>query len=93
MLPLGGRCLRRVSYLLAQRRREIGIPIALGSTRTGIFRLLLREGIVVVSSGVVLGFIGAAAMRRAVENRIYGVHPLKPVILFAAGVLLATVAL
>ena len=48
MLPLGGRCLRRVSYLLAQRRREIGIRIALGSTRTGIFRLLLREGIVVV---------------------------------------------
>jgi predicted permease len=82
-----------LSYLLAQRRREIGIRIALGSTRTGIFRLFLREGIVLVSSGVVLGLIGAAAMRRAVENQIYGVHPLDPFVLLAAGTLLATVAL
>ncbi|HET6961468.1 MAG TPA: ABC transporter permease [Terriglobia bacterium] len=82
-----------LSYLLAQRRREIGIRIALGSTRTRIFRLFLREGIILVSIGVVLGLAGAAAMRRALENQIYGVHPLEPVILFAAGVLLATVAL
>ena len=82
-----------LSYLLAQRRREIGIRIALGSTRTGIFRLFLREGIVLVSSGLVLGFTGAAAMRRALENQIYGVHPLDPIVLCAAGTVLATVAL
>lgn len=82
-----------LSYLLAQRRREIGIRIALGSTRTGIFCLFLSEGIVLVSGGLVLGFAGAAAMRRALENQIYGVHPLDPIVLFAAGTLLATVAL
>jgi len=82
-----------LSYLLAQRRREIGIRIALGSTRTGIFRLFLREGIVLVGGGVVLGLIGAAAMRRALENQIYGVHPLDPIVLCAAGTVLATVAL
>ena len=74
-----------LSYLLAQRRREIGIRIALGSTRTGIFRLFLREGIVLVSGGLVLGFTGAAAMRRALENQIYGVHALDPIVLCAAG--------
>ena len=82
-----------LSYLLAQRRREIGIRIALGSTRTGILRLFLREGIVLVSGGLVLGFAGAAAMRRALENQIYGVHPLDPMVLGAAGTVLATVAL
>jgi len=82
-----------LSYLLAQRRREIGIRIALGSTRAGIFRLFLHEGIVLVSSGLVLGLAGAAAMRRAVENQIYGIHQLDPIVLFAAGTLLATVAL
>lgn len=82
-----------LSYLLAQRRREIGIRIALGSSQAGIFRLFLREGIVLVSSGLVLGFAGAAAMRRAVENQIYGVHPLDPIVLLAVGTLLGTVAL
>jgi ABC-type antimicrobial peptide transport system permease subunit len=82
-----------LSYLLAQRRREIGIRIALGSTRTGIFRLFLREGIALVSGGLVLGFTGAAAMRRALENQIYGVHPLDPIVLCTAGTVLATVVL
>jgi putative ABC transport system permease protein len=82
-----------LSYLLAQRRREIGIRIALGSTRAGIFRLFLREGIVLVSSGLVLGLAGAAAMRKAVENQIYGVHPLDPTVLVVTGTLLALVAL
>jgi ABC-type antimicrobial peptide transport system permease subunit len=81
-----------LSYLLAQRRREIGIRIALGSTRAGIFRLFLREGIALVSGGLMFGFAGAAAMRRAVQNQIYGVHPLEPVVLFAAATLLALVA-
>jgi len=81
-----------LSYLLAQRRREIGIRIALGSTRTGIFRLFFREGIVLVSGGLMLGLAGAAAMRRALENQIYGIHPLDPIVLCAAGTVLATVA-
>ena len=82
-----------LSYLLVQRRREIGIRIALGSTRTGILRLFLGEGVALVSSGLVLGLAGTAAMQRTIENQIYGGHPLDPIVLFGTGTLLATVAL
>ena len=68
-----------LSYLVAQRRREIGIRMALGSTQAAIFRLFLRQGIVLVGTGLVLGLAGAAALRRAVENQIYGVHAARSV--------------
>jgi predicted permease len=82
-----------LAYLVAQRRREIGIRIALGSTAAGVAGLVLREGLALVAAGVAIGLAGAAAMRTAVENQVYGVAPLDPVVLGGAGALLAAVAL
>ena len=64
-----------LAYLVAQRRREIAIRMALGSTGAGVVRLVLREGLVLVAIGLAAGFAGAAALQKAVASQIYGVRP------------------
>jgi predicted permease len=82
-----------LSYLLGQRRREIGIRLAVGSSPAGIFQLFLREGMLLIGCGLALGLVGSAALRKAVENQIYGVQPLDPIVLGMVIVLLGGVAL
>jgi predicted permease len=70
-----------LAYLVAQRTREIGIRIALGSSGAEIFRLVLREGLLLVVSGFIIGLIGTAGLRHAIENQIYGITALDPVVI------------
>jgi predicted permease len=82
-----------LAYVVAQRTREIGIRIALGSSRANVLRLVLREGLILVLLGLALGMVAAVAMQRAVASEIYGVRPLEPLVLGGVMVLLALVAL
>src|SRR6185503_17428968 len=56
-----------LSYVVAQRTREIGIRSALGSSRGGIVRLIALEGFRLVAVGTVLGIAGGAAVTRLME--------------------------
>jgi ABC-type antimicrobial peptide transport system permease subunit len=78
---------------VTQRRREIGIRVALGSTGAGVVRLVLREGLWLAAAGLAAGVAGAVALRRVVENEIYGVGPLDPLVLGGVVALLAAVVL
>ena len=82
-----------LAYLVARRTREIGIRVALGSTRSGVLKLVLREGFQLVAIGLVLGMIGAASLQKAVSSEIYGLRPLDPLVLASVMALLAIVAL
>jgi ABC-type antimicrobial peptide transport system permease subunit len=82
-----------LTYLVAQRTREIGIRMALGSSESDIFRLLLREGTLLVCLGLSLGFAGTIALRHAIENQIYGVHPLDPTVTGVVLLILGGIAL
>ena len=82
-----------LAYLVAQRRREIGIRVALGSTGAGIVRLVLREGMLLVAIGLAAGLAGAVALQNAVANQVYGVRPLDPLVLGSVAALLGTIAL
>jgi len=82
-----------LAYLVAQRKREIGIRVALGSTQAGILRLVLREGFRLVVIGFVIGIAGAASLQKAVASQIYGVRPFDPLVLAGVMALLASVAL
>ncbi len=82
-----------LAYLVARRTREIGIRVALGSTRAGVLKLVLREGFQLVAIGLVLGMIGAASLQKAVASEVYGVSPLDPLVLASVMALLAIVAL
>ena len=70
-----------LAYQVAQRRREIGIRLALGSEPRRIFRLILQEGLMLLGAGLAVGFGGALAIRRAIETQLFGVRPLDPFVL------------
>lgn len=82
-----------LAYLVAQRTREIGIRVALGSTRTGILGLILREGSKLVAIGFGLGIIGAASLQKAMAHEIYGVRPFDPLVLVGVIGVLTAIAL
>jgi predicted permease len=81
-----------LSYLVAQRTKEIGIRMALGGTPRDIVRLVLREGVTLVGFGFAAGLAGALALRRAVESQLYGVQPTDARVYAAAIVVLGLVA-
>ena len=82
-----------LAYLGTQRRREIGIRVALGSTPSGIVQLVLREGLTLVAAGLAIGLIGALAMQRAISGEIYGIQPLDPTVLALVIATLASISL
>jgi predicted permease len=82
-----------LAYLVTQRRREIGIRVALGSTGAGVVKLVLREGLALVAGGLAVGLVGAVAMQKAVANEIYGVQPLDPKVLALVVATLAAIGL
>jgi putative ABC transport system permease protein len=70
-----------LAHVVAQRTREIGIRIALGSTTRGIFELVFKEGLTLVTGGLMLGALGAIALGRALEGQVFGVRPTDPFVL------------
>ena len=81
-----------LAYLVTQRTKEIGIRIALGSSTRSIFELVLREGLVLIAGGFVLGAIGAVLLRKSLESQLFGVSTSDPFVLVAVTVILAFVA-
>jgi len=81
-----------LAYLVTQRTKEIGIRIALGSSTRSIFELVLREGLLLIAAGFVLGAIGAVALRRSLESQLFGVSATDPFVLVAVTGVLALVA-
>jgi ABC-type antimicrobial peptide transport system permease subunit len=82
-----------VSYGVAQRTREVGVRMALGAQRADVQRLVQRDGLSLVASGVVAGVLVALATTRYLGSLVYGVSPLDPVTFLASAALLAGVAL
>jgi len=56
------------AYTVAQRRKEIGIRMALGARQGQVLRLVLREGVVMVSAGTALGFLGAIVIAKILST-------------------------
>ncbi len=82
-----------LAYLVTQRRREIGIRVALGSTGAGIVKLVLREGFLLVAGGVVLGAAGVLSLQKTVANEVYGVRPLDPLVIGSVIIVLTAIAM
>ena len=75
---MDGRGFDRSSYLVALRRSEIGIRMALGAEPRGILFGVLGEGLVLCAVGLALGVFGGAAMARVIRNAFYGVQTIDP---------------
>jgi predicted permease len=77
---------------VAQRTRELGIRIALGSDRAAVLGLVLREGLRLTLVGVVIGLASAAGAARLLGGLLYGIRPLDPVAFTVVPLTLVAVA-
>ena len=81
-----------LAYNVTQRRREIGVRMALGAERGTILRLVVRQGLVLTFVGVVLGVAGALGVTRFLKTLLFGVTPNDPGTYVAICALLVIVA-
>jgi putative ABC transport system permease protein len=76
-----------------ERRREIGIRLALGAERSTILRMVFRQGVGLILAGSTVGFVCALAVSRVMTGVLYGVEPADPVTFVSVTAVLVTVAL
>jgi predicted permease len=81
-----------LAYSVAQRRREIGVRMALGAQRRGILALVLGQGALLAGIGVVAGLAGAFAATRYLSSLLFGITPLDPATFVAVALVFAGVA-
>jgi len=82
-----------VAYAVVRRTREIGIRAALGASASAVFRLMLRQAVTPVASGVVIGAIAAFNLSALLEGYVFGVTPGDPRVLAAVAVAMLAVTL
>lgn len=82
-----------LAYTVQQRRREIGIRMAIGGSRQHVTRLIMVQGIAPVLAGVLLGVVGAIGLSRVVAGFLWGVTATDPATLATVAVILLGVAL
>jgi ABC-type antimicrobial peptide transport system permease subunit len=81
-----------VSYAGSQRRREVGIRIALGAGRGSVTRLLLRQGLLIAAAGIAVGLPAAVVASRMIRSLLFDTAPLDPVTYAVVAVVLALAA-
>ncbi len=82
-----------LSYLVSRRRREIGIRMALGASRTNVLGLVVRRGIVTAAWGVAAGVVGGLLLTGLMEGLLYGVAPRDPATFAIVAALLLVIAI
>ena len=82
-----------MAYAVAQRRREIGVRMALGATRRDVLRFVLLRALGVVVAGLVVGLGGAAAVTRVLQRFLFGVTPTDPIVFASVTLVLLAVGL
>jgi ABC-type antimicrobial peptide transport system permease subunit len=82
-----------IAYIVSQRRREVGIRIALGAPSGDVQRMFLTRGLMLTGIGLVVGLVAAAALMQLMSSLLFGVNPFDPITYAAVVAALGSVAL
>jgi predicted permease len=82
-----------ISYIVATRRNEIGIRMALGASRQNVVGIVLRQTLGLLAIGVGIGLLLTVAASSGARSLLYGLRPTDPLSLMGAALFLAVVAL
>jgi predicted permease len=77
-----------IAYAVSQRRREMGIRLALGAASANLQRMFVRHGLALSGVGVAIGLPASAALTRLMKSLLFGISPLDPLAFAAAAVML-----
>ena len=67
-----------IAYIVSQRRREVGIRMALGAPGADVQRMFVTRGLVLAGIGLTVGLVSAAALMRLLSSLLFGVNPFDP---------------
>ena len=81
-----------MSYMVAERRQEIGVRIALGARTREILLMVSRQALGLAGAGIVIGLVAAAGLSRLLGSFLFEVDPFEPAIFAGISLLLAAVA-
>ena len=81
-----------ISFLVAQRKQELAVRIALGASRAHVLWLVLKQGFEMATFGAVIGLLGAWATQKLISGLLFGVSPVDPVTFAGAAFFLLAVA-
>ncbi len=76
-----------IAYSVSRRTREIGIRMALGASRTGILRLIARQGLTLAAWGILAGVPLSLAANTVLSRSLYGIRPVEPAVALAVAAL------
>ena len=82
-----------MSYMVARRRNEIGIRLALGADGADVVRMVMREAGILLGAGVAVGVVMAVAAARTARTLLFGLQPGDPSTIAMAALALAGVAM
>jgi putative ABC transport system permease protein len=82
-----------MTHAVMQRRNELGIRIALGAPKASVLRLILRQGLMLVASGMALGMLAAIALTQVIRSFLWGITPTDPVTFAIVSAALTALAL
>jgi predicted permease len=77
-----------ISYAVSQRRREIGIRMALGANKSEVLWMFVRSALVLTGVGTAVGLGAAAALMRLMRTLLFGISPLDPITFIAVPIVL-----
>lgn len=80
-----------LAYVVAGRTKEIGVRMALGSTSDAVQKMVVLQGLRVVTIGVVVGIVAAVASTRVLSTMLYGTSALDPLVFVATSLTLLAV--
>jgi putative ABC transport system permease protein len=78
--------------MVTERRREIGVRMALGASRSSVIQLVMKQGVQATAVGVMAGLAGAFAVNRLIASLLFGVGPSDTTTMVAVVATVSTVA-